>query len=183
MDGLLTLTQVKAWLQIENDDDDQTLTDIIDSATSSLVQLMQTDPRSMTVTERVSGMGAASVIPDRRPISAVSAVAIDGASIDALLWDFDDDAIWLKRGIFPRGRRNVTITYTAGYPDSLLGPVFQAARYTVKAFWEARAASMNVSSESFAGVVSQGYWPSGPGAIPPQAVPLVSSFTRLFAAL
>jgi hypothetical protein len=65
--------------------------------------------------ERLDGRGADYMMTGARPIRSVSAVAIDGAAIPLERIEFEDRKILLTGGIFPKGRRNVSLRYAAGY--------------------------------------------------------------------
>ena len=80
-------------------------------------------------------------------------------------------------GCFPPGIKNVTVSYAAGYA-TIPGSIQRATLYTLAAMWAASDVDHNASGESYNGVLSQNFWPSGPGAVPPQAIRLLNAYTK-----
>lgn len=87
------------------------------------------------VTEKYDGRNLPRIWLDRTPVVEVASVTVNGAALDnsqGMGWTFDPDTGELLRGPgtddprfapwFPRGRRNVEVTYTGGYepiPDDV----------------------------------------------------------------
>ncbi len=97
---------------------------------------------------------------------------------------FTDGEIFLANGQkFPRGNKNITLVYTSGYAltttaglQTLPNSIVQAVLYTTKAFFTAMGKELNATSESYSGVLSQGFGPNGPGALPMAAQQLLNRY-------
>jgi hypothetical protein len=80
---------------------------------------------SAATTESLDGPGLSRVWLSRRPVVSILSVTVNGETLGADDYDFDPATGELYRGDgrtdprhvqgFPRGRRNVTVVYTAGY--------------------------------------------------------------------
>lgn len=123
MADLTTLASLKTYLGITDAGSDAVLTKLIAAASAAIEQAIGYPLSSETRTERLDGNGADIVHPMVRPITAVASVAVDGRSFSPAAssqgqgFGFDYRAVWLWGGErFNLGRRNVEITYTAGYP-------------------------------------------------------------------
>ncbi|MEC4591617.1 hypothetical protein VPG91_11515 [Nitrospirillum amazonense] len=122
------LATVKAWFSppLTSATDDVLLARLITAESAFMRSWLNRDISQATYTDTLDGPGRAVVILPQYPVTAVSAVAIDGEPLPqqpagqplAYGWDFDDTAVFLIGAIFPRGRRRVTVTWTAGYPDT-----------------------------------------------------------------
>ena len=87
-------------------------------------------------TETRNGTGGAQMILDNYPVTAVSAVTVDGIAVPVRPplgagssgvytfngspggYVFDDQSVMISGGCFPRGFQNVVISYTAGYAST-----------------------------------------------------------------
>jgi hypothetical protein len=127
----------------------------------------------------VNGKGGAALPLNEFPIVSVESVTIDGRTggtpMATTSYTWDDNLIYHLHGIFPLAIRNVTVVYIAGI-DPRPEPITLAAKYTCKAMWDARLTDMNSTGESWSDVGGSSFWPSGPGAVPPQAVSLLTLY-------
>jgi len=176
---LVTLDQVKTWLGITDTESDALLATLAGAASDACVSAMGgRDLLRSTRTEALSGTGSDLIPVNHTPIRSVTSVTIGTAALAVTSYTFDDNAIYLLNGgRIERGRKNVTVVYSGGL-DDIPDPVSLAARYTVKAMWDARLTDMNTTSESFPGIGGSGFWPAGPGAVPPQARALLAPYAR-----
>ncbi|MGI4793755.1 MAG: hypothetical protein ACRYG8_06640, partial [Janthinobacterium lividum] len=128
MADLLSLTDLKAALEISDTSRDAMLSGVASAATDMIVDWLDRDPRKTDYVERAHGLGGRLLLVNQFPIVSVASISFSGQPpISADQIDFDDVSIWLKTGsYFPRGRRNVTVTYTAGL-DPLPSSIKQAA--------------------------------------------------------
>ena len=62
------------------------------------------------------GRGGDTLPLPERPVGEVLSVVADGVSLSPSCYLVDDHSITLQGGVFRRGRKNVQITYTAGFP-------------------------------------------------------------------
>lgn len=184
MPDLITVSEVKDWLDIPASDTtrDTLLQSLVGAASDAAIAGMGgRDPLRRTRTVLLNGPGGQRLAVNHYPIRAVTSVTINpetGAApipADQIVWD--DYIIYWRTGTFPRGLKNIQVVFNAGQ-DTLAPKVRLGLKYTVKAFWDARKTDMNTSSESWAGVGGAGFWPSGPGSVPPQALTLFDSEAR-----
>jgi hypothetical protein len=101
---------------------------LISAASAAIEKRLNRTLASGTVTETYSGAGLGRIWLRRLPVSAVTAVSINGSALDNTnsdAWGFNSSTGELWRGlghdnvryaaVFPRGSQNVTVTYTGGY--------------------------------------------------------------------
>lgn len=99
------------------------LQSLVTAASAFASQYCSRDFRSGTISETYNGLGTQRIILRRAPVSAVSALSIDGISISARTtpgaagFVFDDTGTVYVDGctVFTRGWQNVAVTYTAGW--------------------------------------------------------------------
>jgi hypothetical protein len=140
---------------------------------------MNRDLTSAEETETRNGLNGPALPLRRFPITAIASITIDDVAVDVSGFRFNDNMLYRKSGIIPRGQANVIVTYTAGLA-AIPEDVQQAVLYTAKAIWDARRTDMNLSSESYAGIGSGGFWQDGPGSVPPQAKVLLDDYKAVF---
>lgn len=118
---LCTLADLKAWLNIGNTTDDALLQRLITAASVFMQSWMSTDIPSASYTEVRDGTGSDTLCLGTTPVTAVASLTVNGLpqtlSPDGIQpgYLFSDSAIYLVGTTFPVGRRNVRVTYTAGY--------------------------------------------------------------------
>lgn len=132
---LTTLANIKAFLGITGSSDDTLLQTLISAYSAAVVNFLGRNPVSATYTAKYHGTGTSQLFLKNSPITAVTALIINGASVPAsngvsFGYVFDNHCISLIGGssynsgleslpslspaFFPRGNQNVVITYTAG---------------------------------------------------------------------
>lgn len=124
MTALTTLSNAKMWLATDGepypDTDDTLLMRLIDAVSGCVLSYLSRDLLSADRTWTGSGSGSARLMLPEYPVSAVSAVAVDGIAVPASPdsrtpgYQFDEWGLWRIGGIWPRGVRNVSVSYTAG---------------------------------------------------------------------
>ncbi len=120
---LANVEQVKNYLGITNVSDDALLTRLTKAASGFIQTWLNRDLGQSTYTETRNGTGGDTMLFVNYPVTDVAAVTINGASIppspSAMQRGFvhDDNALYLRNATFERGRLNVSLTYTAGYPE------------------------------------------------------------------
>jgi hypothetical protein len=178
MSALISTAELKAWLSIPLTDvsRDALLGSLATAASEAAIKVMQHNPVRSARTLLVDGYGGSGLPLNHFPIHSVEAVTINpdlgGQPLPPSAYTFDDHMIHLRHGVFPRGKRNVSISYTAGLAE-VPEHIKTACQYIAKGMWDARKTDMNASGESFQGVGGASFWPSGPGAVPPQALSLL----------
>lgn len=176
-DPFLSVAEASAWL-MSDPVDDALLPLAIDAATQALIDVMNGDPRTNDYVEWRNGTGGYAQPLNRAPIQRVRKVLLNGVALDMTQITWDDYIIYRAAG-FPRAPRNLQVFYTAGYDDTP-PPIRQACLYTLKAMWLARRVDQNATGESFAGVLSQSFWQTGAGTVPPSARDLVRNYITRF---
>lgn len=99
------------------------LQSLITAGSAFAAQYCSRDFRSGEYTQRFNGLGTQRIILRVAPVTAVSAVSIDGVDISARTtpgaggYVFDDTGTLYVDGcyVFTRGWQNVSVTYTAGW--------------------------------------------------------------------
>jgi len=121
MADLVTLAEVKVFLNIDHSDDDTLLDGLIDYYTAVIEEYCDHDFTQASQTEYLDG-GQRDLIVGKLPIASITSIADtedDDALADADDYDFDPDAglIYLtsNSGIWTRGRRRWKVIYVAGH--------------------------------------------------------------------
>jgi hypothetical protein len=126
--ALATIDDVKTYLDVKGNGDDELLTNLLASAATIIAQFLNRDPMSQVYNDVYDGSGNRRQVVSFWPITAVSSVSIDGVaqvaapSVTANGFRFDKFSVLLNFGVFCEGIQNVAISYTAGYalaPDDL----------------------------------------------------------------
>lgn len=156
MADLTTLDAVKAYGPITGTGQDALLAQLISRASAAIENYLQRSVRSADVTEVRDGTGGTAMLLKQHPVSAVSAVTIDGLPIPAASawgqpgwWLPDDRRILLFGYSFTRGVGNVSVAYTGGF-DTVPPDVEQACIETVLLMVKRRE-HIDVSSKALAG--------------------------------
>ncbi len=125
MADLTTVAAVKAFLSITVSTQDALIASLIPRNSRQIENYTQREFPAVTRTEqKLNGTGSATLVLPDGPVLEVTYLEVDGVEIPASTssttygYQYDDFAIYLIGAIFPRGRRNVTVSYSAGYEDS-----------------------------------------------------------------
>lgn len=130
---LTSLSAVKALLEIDNSNSDAILSALITSVSDAIRTLTNRDFVSQQYDAVLNGTGCRLLFLPQYPISEVAWLVVNGVNIPASTgvevpgYGFDDDSVYMVGGsfsfggptsypfVFPRGVKNVSIRYTAGY--------------------------------------------------------------------
>ncbi|MBB6251718.1 hypothetical protein [Nitrospirillum iridis] len=122
---LTDVATVKAWFSppLTSATDDTLLTRLIQAESGFIRRWLGRDLSPATYTQTLDGNGNALLPLPNYPVTAVAAVTVDGVPVPpqpgdqplAYGYAHDEYTVMLVGGIFPRGRRRVTVTWTAGY--------------------------------------------------------------------
>lgn len=118
---LTTLAGVKLFLGIQNDADDALLSSLISQISFAISNYTNRNLLSQSYVERYDGNSSSILMLRQHPITAVSALAINGAAVSASPdgiaagYAFDGNYVFLTKAIFPKGIQNIQVSYTAGY--------------------------------------------------------------------
>lgn len=133
MSQLCALADVKTYLGITNTNQDAVITSLITNASAMIESYCNRVFASANYAETRNGTGGYRMYAANAPITAVSAVTVDGISIPAAPapsgnglgygFVFDSDLIYIRPGVpysgqptaFNKGIQNVTLAYTAGF--------------------------------------------------------------------
>lgn len=115
-----TLAEAKLWLNITTINSDTLISSLITSASAYIDNWTGRTFSTATKTFSVNGNGSPIMMVKYYPITAVSAVSVDGVSYSASNgtsagYLFDDTTVYLIGAQFNKGIQNVTITLTHGY--------------------------------------------------------------------
>lgn len=119
--ALTTLAKVKEFMGLAINTHDDLLTRMIDAASAFVENWLGFQVLQHTVVERRDGTGKNELILGEHPIISVTKVSICDREIpespDYQQYGYRSADWWiiLQGDYFPRGRRNITIEYEAGY--------------------------------------------------------------------
>ena len=175
--NLTTLANVKTWRNITDSSSDALITRLISAVSTNILDYLQRGPIASQVwTESLSGRGTGEILLRRWPVTSISSLVIDGASIQAAVSPqtlsagtnyptvgyFMDD-IWeppspgqpqllkLAGASFTPGRNNIFVRYTAGYlvsseEQTPASPSNQATVSAPYGIWQADAGVVYMST-------------------------------------
>lgn len=141
---LTTLANAKSWLGITGSTDDAMLTRLVSMASAWVVAHINRQILTASYTTTFNGNGGDTMLMPNTPITAVTAVTIDGVVIPAQTtvgtpgFTFDGNAVYLIGYTFTQFKANVVISYTAGYDTTPLD-VEQATLELVEYRYTARS--------------------------------------------
>ena len=193
-----------AWITIADalpvlqpmDPSDPYLQVALDAATAMAIDFIQTDLSQQVTTEIYDGTESDRMLLRRGPINGVSAVTMTSGMpgpglvlapvpIPAQNIGFDDKFLVLNGYVFWKGRRNISVTYDAGYAlvptpgyQTIPQGVKTALIYTAKAIYSAQVFDFNTSGENAMGAYAAQYLVQTLGAMPPVAQALLQPYVR-----
>jgi hypothetical protein len=164
--------------------------DLIADASAAVQQWCRRQILEQTYTETYDGTGLGRIWLNVRPVIAVAAVLINGDPVDntyGTAWYFKADTGELGRGSgqddrrfqawFPRGSRNIQVTYAAGY-QTVPNSVKRATIFVVRWLYDSGRQSWAMSSETI-GDYSYTLNPMLANApLPPPAISLLTPYVQ-----
>ena len=187
--ALTTLSTAKDELAITGTDDDARLSRWIDEASERIETYLGRILASETVREIFRLGGAALYLRlARRPVTAISAIDVDGVTVGAEQFELDASAGLLyrlhgdRRGCWHGGI--VIVTYDAGYASigTLPRPIETACLGLLRHRWAARDRDPMLRSLAIPGVATEQYWVGATddaGDMPPEIAALLDPFGGL----
>lgn len=169
---IVSLAALKAWMAaggLSDATDDARLVRAADGASEQFEAAVARSFVTRSVTETVNGTGRNVLSLRRRPVTAMTSVAIDGVAIDSSEYAVDAELglLWLKTRTFTGGVQNVVVAYSAGYgaqdAATLPADVVQAVLDLAKAAYDALSAgatavnSVSVGNQTF--ILTPEDWP------------------------
>ena len=138
--GWTTLEALRSWLRFDTANptttDDSLLVALAAQTVQDFIAYLGRDIASTPYAEKYDGRGRDCISLDQWPVISITSVVIDNQTISASSngsygYEFHDQQLWIIGGVFPQGRRNVSVSYTAGYAtipaDLVLACIRQAA--------------------------------------------------------
>lgn len=140
--ALITLAELKIWLNISGNTEDSRLEAYINTISSAIEKYLKRTLKAGDYTEKYSGTDEQELILNNYPVNSVDSVAIDGIELNEEDYEFLSSGVllksdgWLISGLgnylsgkidFPE--RNIEVTYNAGFetvPDDLKLVVYEA---------------------------------------------------------
>jgi hypothetical protein len=203
MTNLVTLAQAQVWIGDTDPNSSGVLSILVSSASQMAIDFLGWDPTDQAYTGYYSGRGTPLLLVREKPVTSVTSAqalpaltrgfmkigpynayepTVAPITLDVTNMSFFDRRIFFTNGqVFPAGKQNIQVAYTAGYPPASMPPaITQAVLMTVKSLWMAQNVDPNVASQSFNGVMSQQFWQSGPGAIPPAARSMLTPYKLMW---
>jgi uncharacterized phiE125 gp8 family phage protein len=149
LNALTTLEAVKSYLKIEASQtvDDERLEDLINACSSAIENYCDRKFIEQAFTDDdYDGAGTKYILLRQFPVKLVSSVAIDGALLSADQFKIKKSNGTLIRtsDVWPTGDINITVTYTAGFPE--VPPDLElACRHFVSSFFKADVAAFSTT--------------------------------------
>jgi uncharacterized phiE125 gp8 family phage protein len=142
--ALITWSKLKSLFGITSDGEQGHYEDLINAASAVANRYTGRRLASRQYTEQLDGLGDNLLMLPEYPIQSVDSVyvdpqrnfAVDTEITDYLLYE-DFGGLWHDGG-FPAGRKNVKITYTAGFPSDGVPEDLQSAVAEIVAWMDSR---------------------------------------------
>lgn len=154
---------LRAYLGADLPDEDDMLQRLLDAAWTAMETWCNRSFASGTYAEMRDGANTDRIMLGQFPVTAVSSVTVDGAPLAAwsatqpVGYAFDEQSLLYIGGRFARGRRNVVVTYTAGYasmPADLVQANIEAAALKYRQKDNVGWSSKSLAGESISLVVT-----------------------------
>ncbi len=153
---LTTIANVEQWLDLTAGcADEALLTRLITAASGFIRRWCDRDFVSQSYTDSLDGKGGGRMPLPQQPITAVSALVIDGVTVppgDPVStpgYYFTPTMLCLNGYRFARGFGNVTVSYTAGY--AVIPPEVEQACIELVAFRYREISRIGMASKAMAG--------------------------------
>jgi hypothetical protein len=117
---LCASADVQAFLSLAAGQDDALLQTLCTNASAFVINFLNRNLLTASYTETRNGVGGDRLAFRQYPVTAVASVVIDGVTVPLSTspaqfgYVFDEEMLYLRGGVFPRGVQNVAISYTAG---------------------------------------------------------------------
>jgi hypothetical protein len=112
---LTTMANVKTWLGLASNNTDDALLDRLITAASSLIQeVLDRDIVTTVYSETYHGIGSNALTLRQYPVQSVASVVFNGMTYTTG-FTFDERTVYLTSLVFPAGKANVRVNYTAGF--------------------------------------------------------------------
>lgn len=137
---LTTTARVKEYMGITNSNQDALIASLITRASGQIAKYCTRKfERESFVNERYNGNGGQRLFMPNAPIVAVTALSINGTAVpvsaDGIVagYQYDDRMIYLFGGhMFPRGFRNIVVSYATAFTSSETGTILDLTTPTIR---------------------------------------------------
>lgn len=159
--------QVRSYLGVTATTDDTRIQALVDACAQFIETYTNRSYEEAEYTETIDGTGKDEVMLGNYPVTSVSFVSIDGKSVGPVPtpndfvttgFMFDSGGVILQGGkLFSKGRRNVVISYTAGFaqiPADLVQAVVETAALKYKQGPQTGLSSKGLAGETTSYVLS-----------------------------
>lgn len=115
MGNLTTLDNVKNYLRIKTENDDELLKRMISSCSKLIESWLNRTITAENYNEVFSGNEGVYHFCKNRPIISVGNVFINGHELSPSEFCADEECVYLNNNLFPHGIKNILVNYNAGY--------------------------------------------------------------------
>lgn len=156
---LCAVADVQAFLSIPDTQDPDLLQTLVTNASAFVSNYANLNFPAASYTDTRSGHGGAKLPFLQYPVTGITSLTINAQAIPAadptkaygFGYFFDDQFLYLRDGVFPRGVQNVVVTYSAGM-DTIPAEVAQATVEIVASKYKRRT-DLHVSGKTLNGEV------------------------------
>lgn len=123
---------------------------ILASAEDKVIEYLGYDPAEKTVSERYSGIGTDEIYLNRKNITDIDSIVVDGVEITG--FDYDNDRVFMLDGsnAFAKGINNIVVTYTSGWSQEDMPSALKMATVRIASLMlEESNGNIGVTSKSF----------------------------------
>lgn len=146
MADLITLAEVKTYLEESSTENDTILTSLVSYVVGSIVDHLETLTQPGDVTDHFTGMGNRTLYLSRRPVIEIYSVSVDGGVITD--YYSDNNGFICRAEGFPNGSK-IEVKYKAGFETWPLAIKLAALKQVAFEFQKTRTRAWGVSSMSF----------------------------------
>jgi hypothetical protein len=165
---VLTWQEISEWLDVDQDDDDRQLLERLAESVENFVETYLGVYRFGTVNRSdyaVDGSGTDTIITPDAPLVTLTGVKIgrdssnpsstlDPTDVDVLVYYDNGMIVRTDGGLFPRYRKYVLLSYTAGWTSTTVPDQVKTAMQTLTAFHYRSRGREAVSNETLAGMIN-----------------------------
>ena len=164
MADLTELAKAREWIGVKTEVDDSMLARLITAASAFIASFLSRSILSASYVEYRDGPGGYTLSLLNYPITAVSALEINGVAMALATgtvnygYQFNDRQIVMRGYKFSRGIRNVKVSYTAGYaavPLDIEQACLELVAYKYRSRDWVGQASKNVGAETVSFVTKE----------------------------
>lgn len=123
---LCDVESVKLYANIKSGQDDELLGRLVTAVSAFVSRHTGRTLIQSSVTKLFDGTGGDVIVLPEYPVRDVTAVSVNGQAVPEAVdpmgqgFHHDDLSVWLRGWWFERGRRNVSVTWSAGYATNEL---------------------------------------------------------------